>query len=143
MKIRKLLRKHKKSQLEPQNELNDKIYDYLRKNAIGRLKRVKSSVLMQKFNITDNKTLRSHIESIRDNMDYELIVCSEAGSKGGYWIATSDEEVTETLKHLYKRSMKMLYTYSKLRKKSRLNKQQRLQLDKDIKEIYNSIMEVE
>ena len=142
MKIRELLKKHKKSQLEPQNELNDKIYEYLRKNAVGRLKRVKSSVLMQKFNITDNKTLRSHIESIRDDMEYELIVCSEAGQQGGYWIATSDEEVTETLKHLYKRSMKMLYTYSKLRKKSRLNKQQRLQLDKDIKEIYNSIMEV-
>lgn len=142
MKIMELLKKHDKSQLEPRNELNDKIYDYLRKNAVGRLKRVKSSVLMQKFNITDNKTLRSHIESIRDNMDYELIVCSEAGQQGGYWIATSDEEVTETLKHLYKRSMKMLYTYSKLRKKARLNKQQRLQLDKDIKEIYNSIMEV-
>lgn len=142
MKIMGLLKKHDKSQLEPRNELNDKIYNYLRKNAVGRLKRVKSSVLMQKFNITDNKTLRSHIESIRDNMEYELIVCSEAGQQGGYWIATSDEEVTETLKHLYKRSMKMLYTYSKLRKKSRLNKQQRLQLDKDIKEIYNSIMEV-
>lgn len=142
MNIMELLKKHDKSQIEPRNELNDKIYDYLRKNAIGRLKRVKSSVLMQKFNITDNKTLRSHIESIRDDMEYELIVCSEAGQQGGYWIATSDEEVTETLKHLYKRSMKMLYTYSKLRKKSRLNKQQRLQLDKDIKEIYNSIMEV-
>jgi hypothetical protein len=127
--------------IEPQNELNDKIYEYLRKNAVGHEKRVKSSVLMKEFNIQDNKTLRSHIEEIRDNMDYEFIICSEAGSKGGYWIATTEEEVIETLKHLYKRSMKMLYTYSKLRKKSRLNRQQRLKLDKDTKEIYKSIME--
>ena len=123
--------------------IEDKIYSYLKKHAVGFNKRVKSNVLMKEFNINDNKTLRRYIETIRDDMNYQLIVCSEAGSNGGYWIATSDEEVTETLKHLYKRSMKMLYTYSKLRKKSRLNKQQRLQLDKDIKEIYNSIMEVE
>lgn len=130
-----------KSHIEPLNDLDDKIYEYLIKNAVGHEKRVKSSVLMKEFNILDNKTLRSHIETIRDNMDYELIICSEAGSKGGYWIATTEEEVMETLKHFYKRAMKMLYTYSKLRKKSRLNRQQRLKLDKDTKEIYKSIME--
>ena len=143
MKITKILKKPFKRPIEPRNDLNDKIYDYLRKNAVGHEKRVKSSVLMKEFNIEDNKTLRSYIENIRDNMDYELIICSEAGSKGGYWIATTEEEVMDTLKHLYKRSMKMLYTYSKLRKKSRLNRQQRLRLDKDTKEIYKSIMEVE
>lgn len=138
----RIFKKHDKSHIEPQNDLDDKIYEYLRKNAVGRLKRVKSSVLMKEFNIVDNKTLRSHIETIRDNMDYEFIICSEAGSKGGYWIATTEEEVMETLSHLYKRAIKMLYTYSKLRKKSRLNRQKRLKLDKDTKEIYKSIMEV-
>lgn len=139
----RIFKKHDKSPIEPRNELDNKIYEYLRKNAVGRSKRVKSGILMKEFNINDNKALRRHIENIRDNMDYELIVCSEAGNDGGYWIATTEEEVMETLKHLYKRSMKMLYTYSKLRKKSRLNRQQRLQLDKDTKEIYKSIMEVE
>lgn len=138
-----IFKKHDKRPIEPRNELDDKIYEYLRKNAVGRSKRVKSGILMKEFNINDNKALRRHIENIRDNMDYELIVCSEAGNDGGYWIATTEEEVMETLKHLYKRSMKMLYTYSKLRKKSRLNRQQRLQLDKETKEIYKSIMEEE
>ena len=143
MKIRELLKKHKKSQLETRNELNDKIYDYLRKNAVGRLKRVKSSVLMQKFNISDNKTLRSYIEVIRDDMNYQLIVCSEAGSNGGYWIATNEQEVYDTLTHLYKRSIKMLSTYSRLKKKAKLNKQMIMLLEKEQFEIYNSIMEVE
>ena len=139
----KILEKLFKHPVEPRNELNDKIYYFLQKKALGYEKRVKSSVLMREFNIEDNKTLRRHIENIRDNMNYELIICSEAGKTGGYWIATTDDEVMETLKHLYKRSMKMLYTYSRLRKKSRLNRQQRLKLDKDMKEIYKSIMEVE
>ena len=111
-----------KSHVEPRNDLNDKIYDYLQKNAVGYEKRVKSSVLMKEFNIKDNKTLRSYIENIRDNMDYEKIICSEAGSKGGYWIATNEQEVYDTLEHFYKRSMKMLYTYSRIRKKLRLNR---------------------
>lgn len=139
----KILEKLFKNPIEPRNELNDKIYYFLQNNAVGYEKRVKSSVLMKEFNIEDNKSLRRHIEQIRDDMNYELIICSEAGKSGGYWIATTDDEVMETLKHLYKRAMKMLYTYSRLRKKSRLNRQQRIQLDKDMKEIYNSIMEVE
>ena len=139
----KILEKLFKYPIEPRNELNDKIYYFLQNNAVGYKKRVKSSVLMKEFNIEDNKSLRRHIEQIRDDMDYELIICSEAGKSGGYWIATTDDEVMETLKHLYKRSMKMLYTYSRLRKKTRLNRQQRLKLDKDMKEIYKSIMEVE
>lgn len=143
MKIKELLKKPFKRTVEPRNNFNDRIYYFLKNNAIGYEKRVKSTILMQEFNIEDNKTLRKHIEEIRDSMDYELIICSESGSKGGYWIATSEEEIYDTLKHLYKRSMKMLYTYSKIRKKARLNKQTILKLDNEEKEIYKSIMEVE
>lgn len=136
-----IFKKHDKSHVEPRNELNDKIYEYLQKNAVGHLKRVKSSVIMKEFNIDDNKAFRKCIEDIRDNMEYELIICSEAGKDGGYWIATTEEEIYDTLKHLYKRAIKMLYTYSKIRKKARLNRQTRLQLNKEEKEIYKSIME--
>lgn len=131
-----------KSHVEPQKSLNDKIYDYLIKNAVGYEKRVKSSVLMQEFDIKDNKTLRSHIEAIRDNMDYEIIICSEAGKDGGYWSATSKEEIFDTLSHLYNRSMKMLKTYSKIKNRYKLDKQMILKLDQFEKEIYKSIMEV-
>jgi hypothetical protein len=138
----KVLEKPFKSPVEPRNDLDNKIYEYLRKNAVGYEKRVKSNVLMQQFNITDNKTLRSHIESIRDNMDYELIVCSEAGSNGGYYVATTKDEVYDTLAHLYNRAMKMLKTYSKIKRRYKLDKQMILKLDQFEKEIYKSIMEV-
>lgn len=121
--------------------LTYKIYNYLKKNAVGYEKRVKSSEIMEKFNIRDNKTFRAYIENIRDSEILQKIVCSEAGSNGGYWIATNNDEVVETLQHLYKRSMKMLKTYSILKRKSKLNNQMRLKLSKYEKEIYESLME--
>lgn len=122
--------------------LTYKIYNYLKKNAVGYEKRVKSSEIMEKFNIRDNKTFRAYIENIRDSEVLQKIVCSEAGSNGGYWIATNNDEVVETLQHLYKRSMKMLKTYSILKRKSKLNNQMRLKLSKYEKDIYESLMEV-
>ena len=126
--------------LEQRNELTNKIYEYLINNALGYEKRVKSGMLMQEFNIKDNKTLRNYIEEIRNNDNYEKIICSESGNKGGYFAATNDEEVYLTLEHLYKRSMQMLKTYSKIRKKARLDGQYILKLNEYQKDIYESIM---
>lgn len=140
MKIGDMLKKGVLSQFNKEKPLTYQIYDYLKKNAIGHGKRVKSGVLMQKFNIKDNKTLRDYIENIRNSDTLQKIVCSEAGKKGGYWIATTDEEVYQTLEHLYKRSMQMLKTYSKIKKKYKLDRQYRLKLSKYQKEIYESIM---
>lgn len=128
------------SPLEQQNDLTNKIYDFLINKAVGYKKRVKSAVLMQEFNIKDNKTLRNYIEEIRNNDNYEKIICSESGNKGGYFTATNDEEVYLTLEHLYKRSMQMLKTYSKIRKKARLDGQYILKLNEYQKDIYESIM---
>ena len=83
------------------------------------------------------------IREIRDSDILQKIVCSQAGPNGGYWIATDDEEVYMTLTHLYKRAMKMLGTYSNIKRKHRLNGQYRLKLSKYEKEMYQSIMEVE
>ena len=116
------------------------IYDYLKKNAVGYENRVKSKTLMKEFEIHDNKTLRSYIEEIRNSDILQKIVCSEAGNKGGYWIATNDEEVYQTLEHLYKRSMQMLKTYSIIKRKYKLDRQYRLKLSKYQKEMYESIM---
>ena len=110
----------KKGILKPfkkEKPLTYKIYDYLKNNAVGYEKRVKSSTLMKEFNIKDNKTMRYYIEDIRNSDILQKIVCSEAGKSGGYWIATNDEEVYQTLEHLYKRSMQMLKTYSIIKKK--------------------------
>lgn len=120
--------------------LTYQIYDYLKKNAIGHEKRVKSGVLMQEFNIKDNKTLRDYIESIRNSDTLQKIVCSESGKHGGYYLATNDEEVYQTLEHLYKRSMQMLKTYSKIKRKYKLDGQYRIKLSKYQKEMYESVM---
>jgi hypothetical protein len=90
---------------------------------------VKSSVLMKKFNVNDNKTFRGMIETIRLSDKYDKIICSEAGSKGGYWIATNQEEITDTLEHLYKRSMQMLKTYSRIKQKAIHDKHCKLKLE--------------
>ena len=121
--------------------LDYQIHDYLKKNAVGYSKRVKSGVLMKIFNITDNKKLRKHIQNIRQDETLQKIICSEAGRNGGYWIAKNDKEVQDTLDHLYKRAMEMLKTYSIIKKKANLNKQYRLKLTKYEKELIESIME--
>lgn len=116
----------------------DQLYYYMTKHAVGRTKMVKSSVLMEKFNINDNKTFRSMIEAIRLSDKYDKIICSEAGSKGGYWIATSQEEITDTLEHLYKRSMQMLKTYSRIKQKAIHDTHYRLKLYEMEKEYENT-----
>jgi hypothetical protein len=118
-----------------------RIYDYLKKNAIGYENRIKGNKLMQIFGINDNKTLREHIKKIRDSSILQKIVCSEAGSGGGYWMPITQEEVYLTLQHLYKRSMKMLSTYATIKRKSKLNNQRRFKLGKYEKEVYESLME--
>lgn len=128
------------SHFKKEKPLTYKIYDYLKENAVGYEKRVKSSTLMKEFNITDNKTLRFYIEEIRNSDTLQKIVCSEAGKKGGYWIATNQEEVYNTLEHLYKRSMQMLKTYSIIKKKYKLDGQYRLKLSEYQKEMYESII---
>lgn len=131
------------NQFKRQRPLTYRIYDFLKKEAVGYENRVKASVLMQEFDIRDNKTLRAYIEEIRDSDILDKIICSEAGSSGGYWVATSQDEVYQTLQHLYKRSMKMLKTYSKIKNKSRLNNQYKIRLGQYEKDIYSSLMEVE
>ena len=117
-----------------------KIYNYLKKNARGYKNRVKADVLMQEFGITDNKTLRSYIQEIRESETLQKIVCSEAGSNGGYWIAANQKEVFKTLEHLHKRALEMLKNYSILQNKARLNGQKRIKITKYQKDCIESIL---
>ena len=144
MSLKKKIKHAKKVQkmaYKKQKPIVYQLYQYLEKNAVGYENRIKGGVLMSELGINDHKTFRSYIEAIRDSEVLQKIICSEAGSNGGYWVATNTEEVYNTLEHLYKRSIKMLYTYSKLKKKARLNNQMRLKFGKYEKEIYKSLME--
>ena len=116
------------------------IYNYLKENAVGYENRIKSNKLMEEFEIATNDTLRSYIQEIRQSCILQKIVCSQAGNNGGYWIATSEEEVEETLKHLYNRAMEMLKTYSKIKNKARLDGQCRIKMSKYEKDEIKSIL---
>lgn len=73
------------------------IYNYLVLNCIGYENRKKSTQLMELFNIRDNKTFRAYVEKARQNPDLEYFLASEAGKKGGYWIATNEQEKGNSL----------------------------------------------
>lgn len=135
----KLFRKDKIVQ-EQHRTIIYEIYDYLKGNAVGYENRIKSNKLMEEFGIATNDTLRSYIQEIRQSCILQKIVCSQAGNNGGYWIATSEEEVEETLKHLYNRAMEMLKTYSKIKNKARLDGQCRIKMSKYEKDEIKSIL---
>ena len=117
------------------------IYNKKKKYAVGYENRVKSNVLMEQFNITNDAMLRSYIREIRQCDVLQKIICSDPAKNGGYWIATNEDDVYETMTQLYNRAMDMLKTYSHMRKKCVLNNQLRMKLNKYEKEIYESIME--
>lgn len=99
--------------------MEEMIYAYLVNNCIGYDNRVKARVLMNKFNIKDHKTFRSYIQGIRQNVECERLVGSEAGKNGGYWIINSKEELEETVYHLYARAVEMKKTCKIMKKKGR------------------------
>ena len=135
----KLFRKDKVVQ-EQHRTIIYEIYDYLKENAVGYKNRIKSNKLMEEFKIATNDTLRSYIQEIRQSCILQKIVCSQAGNNGGYWMATSEEEVEETLRHLYNRAMEMLKTYSKIKMKARLDGQCRIKMSKYEKDEIKSIL---
>ena len=116
------------------------IHDYLKNNAVGYEKRVKSWVIMQEFGITDNKTFRGYIEEIRQSPVLQKIICSQAGQNGGYWVATNEQEVQDTLDHLYNRAMEMLKTYSIIRNKLKNDGQYRIKTSKYQTDLIESIL---
>lgn len=135
----KLFKKEKVVQ-EQHRTIIYEIYNYLKENAVGYENRIKSNKLMEKFEIATNDTLRSYIQEIRQSCILQKIVCSQAGNNGGYWIATSEEEVEETLRHLYNRAMEMLKTYSKIKMKAKLDGQCRIKMSKYEKDEIKSIL---
>ena len=94
------------------------IYKYLVDNCAGYANKIKGKTLMRLFEINDHKTLRSHIEELRQSNDYKYLVGSEAGKNGGYWIVTSEKERQLTIDHLYLRANEQLNTCSKMREKA-------------------------
>lgn len=93
------------------------IYNYLLENCLGYDKRVKGRELREIFDINSDKNLRRHIEIIRQSKNFQYLVGSEAGTKGGYWIVINQDEKILTTNHLYLRAKEQLKTYSILKGK--------------------------
>ena len=73
--------------------MEELIYAYLIKHCVGYKNRVKAKDLQKVFGIKDNKTFRQLIDHIRRNDNYRYAVMSKSNFRGGYWIATSQEEI--------------------------------------------------
>ena len=73
--------------------MEELIYAYLINHCIGYKNRVKGNVLQKQFGIKDNKTFRRIIDNIRRNENYRYAVMSKSNYQGGYWIATTQEEI--------------------------------------------------
>ena len=97
--------------------MEELIYKYLVLNCIGYDNRIKANVLMNKFNINDNKTFRGYIQAIRQNPEFPRMIGSEAGSSGGYWIIANANEFYSTAKHLEARAREMQKTSEMLQEK--------------------------
>lgn len=92
------------------------LIEYLKNNCVGYDNRQKAYQIMKVVNVKDHKTFRNMIEDIRQSKE-TIFICSEAGQNGGYWLPTTEEEITTTINHLEARAYEMFRTAKILRKK--------------------------
>ncbi|MCI9585673.1 MAG: hypothetical protein HFH45_03455 [Bacilli bacterium] len=78
----------------------DLIYEYLTTKCVGKENRLKSNFFMDKFDIHNNKTFRSHIEKMREGMHdkYPIRIESISGRNGGYYVRRPNESVNTVAK---------------------------------------------
>lgn len=98
--------------------MENQIYDYLLQNCLGYENRIKGRKLMGLFHIEDHKTLRSYIEKIRQEDEYEFLIGSEAGKNGGYFIPINLEEKELSTNHIRLRAEEQLRTYKNMKRKN-------------------------
>lgn len=87
--------------------MEELIYAYLVNHCVGYKNRVKAKELQRIFGIKDNKSFRKIIDKIRRNSNYRYAVMSKSNFRGGYWIATSQEEIN-TVADDFKRRAKYI-----------------------------------
>ena len=88
--------------------MEERIYDYLITNHIGKDNLIKNSDLRRIFDINSDKSLRKIIQNIRENKDFYLIVGSVSGRTGGFYICHTEQEIIETINSIKHRANQML-----------------------------------
>ena len=88
--------------------MEEKVYQYLIENHIGKENLIKNQDLRKMFNIKSDKSMRKVIQNIRENKDYYLLVGSISGKTGGFYICQTEEEINETIANIKHRANAML-----------------------------------
>jgi len=87
--------------------LEEKVYNYLITNHIGKRNLIKNIDLRKKFNINSDKAMRKVIQNIRENPKYYLIIGSVSGKSGGFFICQTEEEISSTIDNIKHRANQM------------------------------------
>ena len=88
--------------------MEEKIYNYLITNHIGKDNLIKNKDLRRIFDIHSDKSLRKIIQNIREDENFYLIVGSISGRTGGFYICHTEEEIIETIDNIRHRANQML-----------------------------------
>ncbi len=88
--------------------MEERIYNYLITNHIGKDNLIKNKDLRRIFGIHSDKSLRKIIQNIREDKNFYLIVGSISGRTGGFYICHTEEEITETIDNIRHRANQML-----------------------------------
>ncbi len=87
--------------------MEEQVYSYLITKHIGKHNLIKNSDLRKMFNIRSDKSMRKVIQNIREDKRYYLIVGSISGTKGGFYICQTEEEMDETINNIKHRAGQM------------------------------------
>ena len=87
--------------------MEEKVYNYLIANHIGKNNLIKNIDLRKKFNINSDKAMRKVIQNIRENPKYYLIIGSVSGKTGGFYICHTEEEIRDTINNIKHRANQM------------------------------------
>lgn len=87
--------------------MEEKIYNYLITNNIGKENLIKNAELRKLFNIKSDKSLRKIIQNIREDKNYYLVIGSMSGKTGGYYICQTEEERDDTIENIRHRANQM------------------------------------
>ena len=88
--------------------LEEKVYEYLTANHVGKDKLIKNQDLRVKFGIQSDKALRKVIQNIRESKDYPEVIGSLSGKAGGFYVCECEEEIQETIDNIKHRANQML-----------------------------------
>ena len=88
--------------------MEERIYNYLITNHIGKDNLIKNKEIRKLFNINSDKSLRKIIQNIREDKKFYLIVGSVSGRTGGFYICHTEEEIEDTIDNIKHRANQML-----------------------------------